>query len=523
MRKCFRHRLVLHLIISDTMKAIWYFIFPIVVFARGSVASASKFCQASGFLLSFAIEASDMAILIIALHCTLCILRPQNAVGEGGLHRYRNWIYPFWLVPPLIAASLAFVNNQEAYVTAGTFCYLPKRPFWYRLALSWVPRYVIICVILTMYLSIYIYVHIKFRGFDNLGATDPAYDTEVRRRSAFSARSEKADRRGTDTSNRPARSSALSSSHWQAKYQISQTSPELQPWDNMHFVTTKPLEVSRSEPARENEVRDMEARGSGWSGDTQVLPTNRLGQPMQSDAARLKHEDSPNGSASGSHSCEQPEEATHSLMKKSGKAADSLEDPLKKTRRAIRKQLRYLFIYPLVYIVMWSLPFASHALNYSDYYVQHPVFWLSLVSTIMLSLQAGADSVMFSCSEKPWRRVDASSKFSVPSLHRRSKNLLQRRSIEKGPGSTTEPSAPSHPVKDQNPTWWEAEGRKRNDSVWLGTVSNAFSSLTTRTRSRSPQKRKQNMHSRARSSEQGSAFVPRLEPIIPASPGSTMP
>src|ERR1700761_670009 len=30
--RCFRHRLVLHLIVSDTLKALWYFVFPIVVF-----------------------------------------------------------------------------------------------------------------------------------------------------------------------------------------------------------------------------------------------------------------------------------------------------------------------------------------------------------------------------------------------------------------------------------------------------------------------------------------------------------
>src|SRR5689334_10739938 len=48
MRRCFRHRLILHLIISDTLKAMWYFIFPIVVFARGPVSSTSSFCQASG-------------------------------------------------------------------------------------------------------------------------------------------------------------------------------------------------------------------------------------------------------------------------------------------------------------------------------------------------------------------------------------------------------------------------------------------------------------------------------------------
>jgi G protein-coupled receptor GPR1 len=139
------------------LKAVWYFVFPLVVFVGGPVSSTSNFCQASGFLLAFAIEASDMAILLIALHSTLCILRSDSTIGASGLYRYRNWIYPMWLGPPLLAASLAFINNEEAYTVAGTFCYLPKRPFWYRLALSWVPRYLIISLILIMYVWIYIY------------------------------------------------------------------------------------------------------------------------------------------------------------------------------------------------------------------------------------------------------------------------------------------------------------------------------------------------------------------------------
>ena len=166
MKRCFRHRLVLYLIASDTFKAVWYFIFAVVAIAKGPVSSDSGFCNASGFFLLLGVEAADFAILIIALHTMLSIFKPTSKAGEGGLYPYRAWIYPLWLGPPLLAASLAFVNgNKDAYVTSGTYCYLPKRPFWYRLALSWIPRYLIISTIFTMYASIYIYVHVKFRGF----------------------------------------------------------------------------------------------------------------------------------------------------------------------------------------------------------------------------------------------------------------------------------------------------------------------------------------------------------------------
>ena len=199
------------------------------------------------------------------------------------------------------------------------------------------------------------------------------------------------------------------------------------------------------------------------------------------------------------------------------KAAIEFKDPLRKTRLAIRKQLRYLFIYPLVYILLWSFPFAAHALNYSDYYVQNPVYWLSLAQTIALGLQAGADSIMFSFSEKPWRRVDEASWFSIPFLRRRSKAFIQRGSFEQPVDPSLASPARQQPVVHDNPSWWEAEGRRRNDSVWLGTntISQVLSSITTRTRSRSPQKQKSSLHSRTKSTEQVTSFTPRLAPILP--------
>jgi G protein-coupled receptor GPR1 len=516
MRRSFRHRLVLFLIAGDTMKAVWYFVFPIVVFARGPVASDSSFCQASGFFLAFAIESSDMAILIIALHSILYILRPNNTVGEGGLYPIRRWIYLIWLGPPLAAASLAFANGGNGYVTAGTFCYLPKRPIWYRLALSWVPRYLIVCLVLVMYVWIYAYVHIKFRGFDYLGDGDSSYDSDIRRRSAFSARSahaeEKAAERSSVVSALPVHPPTSPPTHRQANSDAAKPAPQAQPWDHMHFITARPLQNVHVDVTGTEESRNVEARGSEWSCDTQVSPSD--GSP--SSSSKVKTDNIPLHSMHRSRHSDSHAFAENSPEKVSVTSAGR-KDPLKATRLAIRKQLRYLFIYPLVYMIMWSFPFASHALNYSSYYVMHPIFWLSVVQTVMLSLQAGVDSIMFSISEKPWRKAEAGSKLSVPFLRRRSDALLQRRSPDNSATSTTSPNSeqPASPTKA--PMWWEAEGRRRKDSVWLGTGGTGELSspiTTTRSRSKSPQKRKLSFHTRTRSTEQEN-FVPKLEPIAP--------
>ena len=46
------------LILSDSFKALWQFVFPVVALFMGGVKSADPFCTASGFLLSIGIEAS---------------------------------------------------------------------------------------------------------------------------------------------------------------------------------------------------------------------------------------------------------------------------------------------------------------------------------------------------------------------------------------------------------------------------------------------------------------------------------
>ncbi|KIY01758.1 uncharacterized protein Z520_01896 [Fonsecaea multimorphosa CBS 102226] len=514
MRRSFRHRLVLYLIISDTFKAVWYFIFPTVVFVKGPVNSGSNFCQVSGFMLVLAIESSDMAILIIALHSILYILNPGSTLGEGGLYRYRRWTYIMWLGPALLAASLAFLHDKDPYITAGTFCYLPKRPIGYRLALSWVPRYLIIGVILIMYIWIYIYVHIKFRGFDNLGATNSShYNSGLRNRSDLSTRCTDPERRAIDQS--PALPSQAFMLQTQNPFLGGAVAPEeRQPWDDVKFITSKPLQSIPTEAPREIEGRSMLARGSEWSGETQIPPDHTLG-PLSSIPELQDNSALPR---SLSATKDQIMGTSVVCPVTPSTTSTGLNDPLKRTRLAIRKQLRYLFIYPLVYILMWSFPFASHALNYNNYYVAHPIFWLSLVQTVMLSLQAGVDSVLFSWTEKPWRRIDPNSKFSMPFLRRRSKELLQRR----GRGHQAPPSADEgtmrQPSAGQHQHWWEAEGRRRNDSVWLGTnrLSDFFSPITTRARSRSPDKTRRSMHSRTRSSEQGTTFVPRLQTMFPA-------
>ncbi|KAL9137997.1 MAG: hypothetical protein Q9175_000776 [Cornicularia normoerica] len=165
MKRNFRHQLIMLLIGSGMLRALWYWIPPITILA-GREPISHGFCQGAGFLLAVGVEASDSIIVLIAVHTALTIFASRKANSQTGLYRYRWGAYTCWALFSVLMAALAFINPSSAYVSQGTFCYLPARPIWYRLALSWVPRYLILCTILGIYLAVYLYTKSKFGNFD---------------------------------------------------------------------------------------------------------------------------------------------------------------------------------------------------------------------------------------------------------------------------------------------------------------------------------------------------------------------
>jgi G protein-coupled receptor GPR1 len=77
-------------------------------------------------------------------------------------------------------------------------------------------------------------------------------------------------------------------------------------------------------------------------------------------------------------------------------------------RRAIQRQLRILFIYPIVYMLMWLIPFVGHCLSYSDRFAQHPIFAISLMSSFCQCFMGFADVSVFCWRERPWRHIPGS-------------------------------------------------------------------------------------------------------------------
>lgn len=153
------NRLIVLLIQSDLIKSVWFVIPSIAHLLRGKIRSDSAFCQIAGFGLALGIEASDIAVLLIAIHLLMTILRLRT-----GLYRYRHWAYGAYYFFPVLFASLAFVDGT-GYQEAGHYCYLRTDKSWARLALSWVPRYVICCSILAIYFFVYFYVRNRLEDY----------------------------------------------------------------------------------------------------------------------------------------------------------------------------------------------------------------------------------------------------------------------------------------------------------------------------------------------------------------------
>jgi G protein-coupled receptor GPR1 len=419
---------------------------------------------------------------MIALHTALYIFRPRSSSGEGGLYPYRHYAYILWVVFPLLMSSLAFINNSNSYVSDGTYCYLPVRPFWYRLALSWIPRYIIFIFILAIYASIYYYVRYKFHGFNReRGSQESSYNESAGSAIQQPKRVNRHTLPPTPTLNhhglipdsrqtsmpvvptrkqsvpdlgRPSmdRRKSKSGAHrfmlasFAAGEQSCPTPPsEPSIVDVDSFIgpsTPHPLPpiaspLSCSPPPDGSLISETpsRSRASSWrDGFVKRFSPPRSGNSNKKPSiidifTILRHHPD---------SSDTPTPISQlQLVNSRGQTFADAE--MLRTRDKIRRQLRFLFIYPLVYIGMWTLPFVSHVLQYDDKYAIDPPFALTCVTTVSICIQAAVDCWLFSTREKPWRHIPGTNDSFWGSLKFWSgwKGFRKRRVLH-GPGKTRE-------------------------------------------------------------------------------------
>jgi len=344
----------------------------------------------------------------MSIHMALQVFHANDSrLGPDGLYRYRYLVYVFWIVLPATMAALAFTaRDHAAYLSQGAFCSLPVRPFWYRLALTWIPRYLIWAYVMITAYRIYRHVGTGFQVFarqvddgSNSGAISGASATatsQIDRKDFLGVR--EAQLGGSPQASTDSTSPAV-------------RNPESRRSSTIRFKIDGEDEINNNNTLSPN-VR----RNSRITDHDSLWPASPLDQkkdplyvmmssddPTKNDALAPITETQSNLVANSTSGA--PLQNATSLI---SQAHDNENTSSSKRRRAIQRQVRLLFIYPCVYMILMIMPFINHCFNYSDHYAQHPIYYVNALSSFCLAITGFADCLVFSWRERPWRNIPGS-------------------------------------------------------------------------------------------------------------------
>lgn len=461
------------------MKSLWFVLYDIIsIAAHRQLKSSSAFCQANGFFFAMGIEAADAAVFLIALHSTVHIFWPNRAGGDSGLYPYRRGAYAFFALWPILMASLAFVTGNFAYVNTGQYCYLPMEPWWSRTALSWIPRYINLLLILLMYGSSYMYIRVMLRRYSRRNSeipvgrpagvvppTPPLMSHDLIPLSPTgSMRS--SSRTPSMMKTLEERSPSRPREHLMMRKSFKGKLDMLYPgmrvrrhWGWAGFESAP----SASHTPDPSSAGVSPCGGAAFPGTTAIKPLVETAQvaeasiPLQQPKLALLKRQLLADTLSSTKSSTAGERISprlhHRLLAKHvddyftsmvysgrgrahtgsqveiqrvlgegpvGVSGIDLEKPspilaldqaafesggISRSRERLRRQLRYLFVYPAVYLCIWIFPFANDLSVFDGSIQKRPPYWLALCSLISLSIQGLADSFVFYAREKPWRHL----------------------------------------------------------------------------------------------------------------------
>ncbi|KAK4454198.1 G protein-coupled glucose receptor regulating Gpa2-domain-containing protein [Podospora aff. communis PSN243] len=467
MRRGFRHELIMLLVQSDFVKSAAFVVFPIVGLARGNIESDSAFCQVSGFALALGIESSDIAVLLIALHSVMYIFRPRS-----GLYPYRRIAYLVYYLFPIVVASLAFIDGP-GYENVGHYCYLRAGRGWRRMALSWIPRYVVGISIVVIYAFIYIYIRRRMYDYERRSSNSPPPPRRSqlpritrhglipsmpnsRRGSGIDSIVDKQHHRRSDSTVSSLEDTHHATTAGRARGRTMPARPPID-WNWSGFQQPRssvdnpfpedahdPLSPNRPDapstvptptPAYfpdanrapstpdihggdhdESSVtssqtvwrRPISPKSPARPGTADRPPAHRANVSLPNILTMLRRGPSPHPHPPAP--IEQDPHSPHHMVAAS--TVDSMpilisadQSDVARNRDKIRRQLRALFAYPLVYLIVWVFPFVSHVMGYDDAVRPGDPFWLLVLGIISLCVQGTVDCALFAAKEKPWRHA----------------------------------------------------------------------------------------------------------------------
>lgn len=330
----------------------------------------------------------DSVILLIAIHTALSILRPGKITQESGLFIYRYQAYACLIVFSFLLPSLAFVSpDHDAYVSQGTFCTLPVRPFWYRLVLSWIPRYLILITIMIVYINIYVYARRTFGTFNATFSSGSTTSTETTTTKISKTGLEK-----QVSSNEGVPQGVHENpgpNTWKPSPRLSTARRRLQ---RSYFPSWMKLPLRRSKPI---------PCGLPVRGVLVELTSPRYLTSLPTAKGQRRLSDPVSETVFRTPTLEQALHDPSLLVQKIKMRSPDPNIALRKRHKAIQRQLRYMFVYPLVYLLLWIPAFINHCYFYTK--THDPPYVLNCIALACLYLQCAVDCLIFGIREKPWR------------------------------------------------------------------------------------------------------------------------
>ncbi|PMD39780.1 hypothetical protein L207DRAFT_634295 [Hyaloscypha variabilis F] len=164
--RSFRHQLILGLAISDFWMAINFLSSSAMNLAGHNIGKPSQktFCSFNGFNIQVFVVQTDYWVLSFAV-CTYFILashKDQSSWIQD--HRVVVWCVPWFLSACWAAIGLAVVG----YGDIGAWCWFTSDKV--RILVNFVPRWIIIFILLGLYIRLYFIIHKahnRFMSFDD--------------------------------------------------------------------------------------------------------------------------------------------------------------------------------------------------------------------------------------------------------------------------------------------------------------------------------------------------------------------
>jgi hypothetical protein len=325
------------------------------------------------------------------------VFRPVSTATSEGLYPWRLYVYTGALLIPSLTAGLAFINPKLGYESLGAFCMLPIRPFWYRLALAWIPRYLIALVITGLAVAIYVYIRLEFHRISrSIMASQSTQLPQALRNEGYS---------GTTI--------IVPNGEQQCPAGDNGDYASLQDNSGKRHVLSGPSMCAG--PGSGNSAFALDKSTKSTPGDKVEQPFKCTGpaefKPSKAPiSCSAEHSDSTAADVRIASTSRVLAETSDTVLQDTDFSSDPerysrSETTYSSTSRQhlhIRHQLRLVFIYPLVYTLMWVLPLLNHCTTYSDKYAQHPLWALRLGAAVCISSMGFVDCLVFFLRERPW-------------------------------------------------------------------------------------------------------------------------